>query len=255
MFLFEKLTKRKNYVLLIGSDIFKYMKPLAIAHRGKHDTIYFENTVNAFKLAKDLDFFGIETDIHLSKDNKWIIHHNPEILSSNKLYKIKDYSYDELVKLHLDNNQNDKDAYICLLEDYLKVIKGSNKHPFIEIKNKQSYKELRNLVNLIKRYFDFSEFTIISFHPAPLFKLRRLYKRKIHLQVLIEKHTELLLFARVHHMDIDIEQNRLNQKIVNKFHKKNLKVNVWTVNNKKSLDKLTQLGVNYITSDVFDQNS
>ena len=35
------------------------MKPLCIAHRGKHDK-YFENTLNAFKDAAKGDYFGIE---------------------------------------------------------------------------------------------------------------------------------------------------------------------------------------------------
>ena len=42
------------------------MKPLCIAHRGKHDK-YFENTLNAFKEAGKGEFFGIESTINTLK--------------------------------------------------------------------------------------------------------------------------------------------------------------------------------------------
>ena len=70
------------------------MKPLCIAHRGKHDK-YFENTLNAFKTAARGDYFGIETDIHLTKDNYWVIHHDPDFLSGGQKYVIAELTKDE----------------------------------------------------------------------------------------------------------------------------------------------------------------
>ena len=96
------------------------MKPLCIAHRGKHNK-YYENTLNAFKEAAKGDYFGIETDIHLTKDKFWVVHHDEDFLSDGKKYIIKDLTRDEVTKLHLDNDQNDKDAYIPLFEDYLNI--------------------------------------------------------------------------------------------------------------------------------------
>ena len=63
------------------------MKPLCIAHRGRHDK-YFENTLKAFETAARGDYFGIETDIHLTKDNYWVVHHDPDFLSGGKKYVI-----------------------------------------------------------------------------------------------------------------------------------------------------------------------
>ena len=85
------------------------MKPLCIAHRGKHDK-YFENTLNAFKMAAQGEFFGIETDIHLTKDNYWVIHHDPDFLSDGQKYVIAEMNKDDVIKLHLDNDQNDEEA-------------------------------------------------------------------------------------------------------------------------------------------------
>ena len=60
------------------------MKPLCIAHRGCH-WHWFENTKEAFIAAAEGEYFGIEMDIHLTKDKKWIIHHDPDFLSNGSL--------------------------------------------------------------------------------------------------------------------------------------------------------------------------
>ena len=231
------------------------MKPLCIAHRGKHDK-YFENTLNAFKEAAKGDFYGIETDIHLTKDNYWVIHHDPDFLSDGKKYVIADMTKDEVIKLHLDNDQGDKDAYIPLFEDYLKICKESGKRPIIEFKPKNpKRKHLKQLTKYIDEYMGLENVTFIAFYPWPLIKLRNMYHKRVHLQLLLEEghYKTLYKWAKFFKMDIDIEDKLLTQDLVDLFHKKNLKVNVWTVDDEKGLRKLEEMGVDYITTNVFQQ--
>ena len=56
-------------------------------------------------------------------------------------------------------------------------------------------------------------------------------------------------------MDIDIEEKLLTKELLDIFHKKNLKVNCWTVDTLEMLRKLEDMGVDYITTNVFDQKS
>ena len=233
------------------------MKPLCIAHRGKHDK-YFENTLNAFKEAAKGDFFGIETDIHLTKDNYWVVHHDPDFLSDGKKYVIAEMNKDDVIKLHLDNEQNDEEAYIPLFEDYLKICKESGKRPIIEIKPKNpKAKYLKQLVKYIDEYMGVDNVHFIAFYPWPLIKLRKRYHQKVHLQMLLEEGHYMTLYkwAKFYKMDIDIEDKLLTTDLVAIFHKKNLKVNCWTVDDPEMLRKLEDWGVDYITTNVFDQNS
>ena len=233
------------------------MKPLCIAHRGKHDK-YFENTLNAFKEAGKGEYFGIETDIHLTKDHYWVVHHDPDFMSNGEKYFIKDLTKDEIIKMPLDNDQNDKDAYIPLFEDYLKICKESGKRPIIEFKPKNPRaKYLKKLVKYIDQVMGIENVTFIAFYPWPLIKLRNRYHKKVHLQLLLEEghYKTLYKWAKFFKMDIDIEESLLTQELVDIFHQKNLKVNCWTVDEKEYLDKLTKMGVDYITTNVFDQNS
>ena len=233
------------------------MKPLCIAHRGKHDK-YFENTLNAFKEAARGDYFGVETDIHLTKDNYWVIHHDPDFLSGGKKYVIAEMTKDELLKLPLDNDQKDEEAYIPTLEEYLAVCQANGKRPIIEIKPKNpKAKYLKQLVRIVEQYMGIRNVHFIAFYPWPLIKLRNRYHNMVHLQMLLEEghYKTLYKWAKFFKTDIDIEDKLLTQDLVEIFHKKNLKVNCWTVDDEVMLRKLEDWGVDYITTNVFNQKS
>ena len=233
------------------------MKPLCIAHRGKHDQ-YFENTLNAFKEAARGPYFGIETDIHLTKDNYWVVHHDPDFLSNGQKYVINELTKDEIIKMPLDNDQGDKEAYIPLFEDYLEICKESGKRPIIEIKPKNpKAKYLKQLVKYIDEYMGIDNVHFIAFYPWPLIKLRNRYHQKVHLQMLLEPdHYKMLhKWALFYKMDIDIQDYLLTPELLEKFHKKKLKVNCWTVDDQDMLKKLEGWGVDYITTNLFNQES
>ena len=229
------------------------MKPLAIAHRGYHEK-YFENTKEAFIEAGKMDFYGIETDIHLTKDLVWIAHHNDDIISGGKNYFIKDLTYEQIKDMKLDNEQGHDNATVCLFDDYLDICKQSGKRPIIEIKNSPKWKYLKKLGKHVDEIIGLDNVTFIGFYPWPMGKLRLSFKKRIHLQHLIEEHTELLGYARLFKMDLDISYKVLTEKILNKFHKKHLKVNVWTIDEEEILRKMEDMGVDYITTNTFDQN-
>ena len=232
------------------------MKPLCIAHRGKHDK-YFENTLNAFKEAAKGEYFGIETDIHLTKDNYWVVHHDPDFLSDGQKYVIAEMNKDEVIKLHLDNDQNDKEAYIPLFEDYLKICKESDKRPIIEFKPKNpKAKFIKQIAEYIDSYMGLENVTFIAFYPWPLIKLKNRYHKRVHVQLLIEPdHVWLHKWAKFFKTDIDIEDKLLTQEMIDKFHKKGLKVNCWTIDDEANLRKFEEMGVDYVTTNIFDQNS
>ena len=230
------------------------MKPLAIAHRGYHQQ-YFENTKEAFIEASKRDVYGIETDIHQTKDGRWITHHNDDIISGGKHYFIKDLTYEQIMAMPLDNDLDHENATVCPFEQYLRVCKESGKRPIIEIKNSPKWKELKKLGKSVDKLIGLKNVTFIGFYPWPLGKLRLSFGRKVHLQHLIEEHTELLGYARFFKMDLDIKDSVLTEKMVKKFHRRKLKINCWTVDDQEMLRKLEAMGVDFITSNVFDQNA
>jgi glycerophosphoryl diester phosphodiesterase len=99
--------------------------------------------------------------------------------------------------------------------------------------------------------------TFIAFYPWPLIKLRNMLHKKVHLQQLLEEghYKTLYKWAKFFKMDIDIECKLLTQEMVDSFHKKKLKVNVWCADEVDELRKFEEMGVDYITTNNFNQNS
>ena len=230
------------------------MKPLCIAHRGCHWNCY-ENTIQSFHAAANGNFYGIELDVHLTKDKKWIIHHDPEFISNGKKIIIKKEKFNYLTNLPLDNPKNYQ-AKCPSLDELFDALRNSDKKAIIEIKPKNpSFHNLKKLIKEIKEKFDLNRVVFIAFYPWPLIKLRILLKNHP-VQLLVEKeHLFLLDWAYNFNWDIDVESSCMNERIVKRFHSKKLKVNTWTIDDKKDLQRLEKMGVDYITSNVFDQNS
>lgn len=230
------------------------MKPLCIAHRGCHWKC-FENTSAAFKAAAKGDYYGVEMDIHLTKDKKWIVHHDPDFYSRGVKVVIKEETFQELVKLPLDNEWKYKATCPSLVE-YLQIIQGSGKRPIIEIKPKNpSFANLAKVIKDVKRYFALKDVTFIAFYPWPLMKLKVMHP-KLDVQLLVEKgHPFLKDWAYHLRWGLDIESKLLTKDDIERFHNKKLKVNAWTVDTKDELKRLEKAGIDMITSNVFDQNS
>ena len=124
-----------------------------IIHRGIVNKSYKENCLESFR-ASFKKRFGIETDIHSTKDKKFVCFHDFTLKRIFKISKsIKNINYEDLKKIKNKNFQ------IPPLKDVLKISK--NKFPiFIEIKPLFN-KEL--LSNLIKETRSFKKCTFISF--------------------------------------------------------------------------------------------
>lgn len=230
------------------------MKPLCVAHRGCHWKC-FENTSQAFEAAAKGNFYGIEMDIHLSKDKKWIVHHDPDFLSNGKKVVIKDEKFEDLRKMPLDNEWN-YDAKCPTLTEYLEIVKGSGKRPVIEIKPKNpSFWNLHKVIKEVKKYFKLKDVTFIAFYPWPLMKFKLIHPR-LDVQLLVENtHPFLVNWAYKLRWGLDIESPMLTKEMYERFQKKGLKVNAWTVDSKEELKRLCDMGIDLITTNVFDQNS
>ena len=136
-----------------------------IIHRGIVNRNFKENTLNAFKKSFNIGF-GIETDIHLTKDNKFICFHDftlKRIFKKNLSIKNLNYSYLKKIS-HLKNKP------IPLLSEVLKASK--NKLPIlIEIKPYFSNKILKELIKETSKY---QKCIFISFKHKVIYNLLKI---------------------------------------------------------------------------------
>ena len=125
-----------------------------LIHRGILNKKFKENCLDSFR-ASFKKKYGIETDIHATKDKKFVCFHDFTLKRIFKINKsIKDIKYQELKKIKY------KSFKIPLLAEVLKLSK--NKYPiFIEIK---PFLEKRLLSKLINETKGFNKVVFISFN-------------------------------------------------------------------------------------------
>ena len=133
-----------------------------IIHRGIINKLYKENLLKSFKKSFKKGY-GIETDIHVTKDNEFICYHD---FTLNRIFKkkesVKNMEYSEIKKISSQSKKT-----IPLLKDLLKTSK--NKYSlFIEIKPIFSKKLLKKL---LKETCKFSKCVFISFKHKNIYRL------------------------------------------------------------------------------------
>jgi glycerophosphoryl diester phosphodiesterase len=139
-----------------------------LIHRGIVNKKYKENLLNSFKQSFKKGF-GIETDIHATKDNKFVCYHDFTLTRIfKKKQSVKNLNYQKLKEISLKQNKP-----IPLLQDLLKISKNKF-YLFIEIKPKFSTKLLKKLINETSKY---SKCVFISFKHQNIFNLLKLNKK------------------------------------------------------------------------------
>jgi len=136
-----------------------------LAHRGLIKKNLKENTLVAFKESFEKGY-GIETDIHATKDHEFICFHD---FTLNRIFKkkvsVKNIEYSKIKKISIKNKKP-----ISLLRDLLRTSK--NKYPlFIEIKPNFSNKLLQKL---LKETSKFSKCVFISFKHENIYNLLKI---------------------------------------------------------------------------------
>lgn len=134
-----------------------------IAHRA-NGSKFKENTINAILEVINYSYIdGIEIDIRMTKDKKFILSHNNYFITKdNNIKKISNMTYKEIKKYKT----------FTLLEDVLKKL-NTNKFILLDLKisNKDTYR--KNLMRIIKKYSN--KYYLCSFDYDFILDLKKRY--------------------------------------------------------------------------------
>ncbi|MDG3374936.1 glycerophosphodiester phosphodiesterase family protein, partial [Vibrio parahaemolyticus] len=139
-----------------------------IAHRG-NNTNFPENSTVAFENVKR--HWGIETDIHLTSDGKWVVMHDETVdRTTNGTGKITEMTYTQFRALRIDTGPNlnalsDVEKRPPDLDEYLAICKNNNKIPVLELKASSNYTldELKKIKSLADDFGITNKIVFISF--------------------------------------------------------------------------------------------
>lgn len=238
-------------------DTIKYLskETKTVAHRGASG-IERENTAAAFVAAGNRSYFGVETDVHVTKDGKYVIIHDDdtERVAEVKLC-VEETEFSVLRGLRL----KDKFGYVredlCLpsLEEYLRICKTYDKVCVLELKNAMSKEDVTGIYETVCREYAEDKVIFISFDYQNLVYLRELcVKSDIQFLTCDEVNSDLIAKLKAYNFNLDIYFERLTEENIKLLHDNGVEVNCWTVDDKSWGEKLASWGVDYITSNILE---
>lgn len=233
-------------------------KTKMIAHRGVSG-IERENTNASFLAAGNRSYFGVETDVHVTKDGKFVIIHDETTdrvsLGAHKLNVEKSNISDikSIVLPDTDGSTVRRDIKIPLLEEYIAICKKYDKICVLEIKNHFETDDLKRMLEEIKGTGYLENVIFISFDLANCINVRNLLPDS-EVQWLIgdDVPKDLADILCKNKLDLDIYYKAISEEDIKTLHSKGIKINCWTCDNKDDAERLVEYGVDFITSNILE---
>ena len=219
-----------------------------IAHKGYHQEA-IENTKEAFFEAGRRNFYGIETDIHRTKDGKWICNHDNRVKGMSK--DIADSTFDEIMAVNLSDDPT-KVVKVCTFTEYVDVCSLYNKHPVIEFKTSYNSEIVQEILEILKTKEVLNEVIFISKQSAvlgTLYNLREQNGYTFDLQMLTEGNGWSYV---TNILNVSSQYEAITADMVQSCNSYGQYVAAWTVNNRNDALNLINFGVKYITTDIFE---
>ncbi len=234
-----------------------------IAHRGANKKAP-QNTIPAFVTAINEGTNGFETDVHLTKDGVPVICHNYTIdATSDGRGEVSSYKLEELKKFDFGAyfSEKFKGTTLPTLDEFLEITSQSTAEIInIELKCPKD----NNITHLVeetlksvKKYGCLDRVIISSFSPKVLSTVKKVDARCRTAFLYPISHPSvcrmvLYPFFMVKKINCDIIHPAslvVTKELVEIAHRLGIQVNVWTVNDKKTILKLLSYGVDGIITD------
>lgn len=231
-------------------------KPTIIAHRGA-SAYAPENTMAAFRKALELSADGIEFDVKCSKDGEMVIIHDQTLArTTNGSGKVIEKNLSDLRNLDAGSSftAEFKGEKIPLLREVLEEFE--NKLIMnIELTNYSSIRDglAEKAATLVKRMGIEESVFFSSFHPYNLIVCQRILPDVPVALLALPGRAGWIFRSRLmswispdiihpHYKDVDL-------KYVESQHRRNRRVNVWTVNGEAEIKEMIQNSVDGIITD------
>ena len=230
-----------------------------MAHRGA-SSLAPENSFPAFKKAIEHNADYIEVDVRRCASGELVVMHDSRIdRTTNGKGLVAKMTLQQIKKYHLKKMKKGMKKDIPTLEEAIELVKGKCKLN-IEIKSKKNdFEYVEILSDLLKKH-DFEKQVIVSSYRHKMLKKLVEINPKIETAALfIEKKSPSLILRRLYYIGSYIRKTKhikasamnlpyqfITKRLMKSAIKHGLKVNAWTVNNNKSIERMKLIGVDGI---------
>ncbi|HZR56641.1 MAG TPA: glycerophosphodiester phosphodiesterase [Terriglobales bacterium] len=204
------------------------IRPLLLGHRGTRSTPHIaENTIASFDKAIEHGCDGFEFDVRQTADGFAVICHN---------------ATDKRLKIALSSR-----ASVPQLSGLEDIVKRYHQKVFLAIELK--VKGLEALIlDLLREHPPERDYVVSSLLREVVLELKARNAR-VPTGIICEKQRHLEGWRDLAVDYVVAQEDLVNQKLIEETHEANVKLLVWTVNNKRSMLKLAKWGVDGIISD------
>jgi glycerophosphoryl diester phosphodiesterase len=231
-------------------------KPWIIAHRGASGHAP-ENTLAAFERAVQLGAGFIETDLHLTRDARFIAIHDRTLeRTTNGRGAVRDFTLAELRELDagLWYDRQFSGQQIPTLEE---ILAFSRKHDvvfYFEIKYEAAWGMHHGLVAALQGAENAARSIVLSFDPQTLLALRRL-DASVMMGLLVEEAKPDLVQAALNAgaRQLCPRFDLVTRDLIEQAHRSDLHVVTWTVNDAEKMRAALDAGVDGIMTDLPDR--
>ncbi len=224
------------------------------AHRGV-SALAPENSLMSFEEAVNHNYYSAECDIHLTKDNVWVLNHNSSTDAWFCQYgEIADLTLEELKTFSYKWGANFwkyPDMRIATLDEYLDVFVGTDTRPQIEIKA-DNYDLLYTVVDAVEARGLTEQAIVISFDLEQLKVIHEL-NPSIELWYLIDEITPENIAAAQAVGDnvwLSPSYSANTKETIRLALDAGIGVSFWTVNTIEDARMLYDMGVRYMETDI-----
>ena len=255
-------------------EFLKTDRLLNIAHRGGRG-LSPEHTIFAHKKALEVGADVLELDVHSTKDGEVVVSHDPTVdrttdgkglVNELMLSEIKrlDAGYSFAIKR---GNKEEypfrgKGLFIPALQEVFSEFPNQR----INIEIKQFEPQIEDaLFRIIKEMNMIDNVLVVSENNEAIKRFRKISKGAIATGASVAEVRRFVIFMRLKMMPLYIpaadafqipeyhgDYHLLTEEFIKKAHKKNIKIHVWTVNEKEDMERLIKMGVDGIITDYPD---
>ena len=229
-----------------------------IGHQGIHH-LEVGNTCSGFVAAGNRTYWGIETDVHVTKDGQYIIIHDDNTKNTTG----DDYVVEEtdcatlrslVTKDYTDGNGHTRfDLRLPILSEYIRICRKYNKKAVLEIKNPVAPAHIAGIAEEIRSLGWLENTVFISFSHDNMVELRKqLPHAKLMFLTTHAPNQELMDMLLPWKLDLDIAWTVLTREGVELMHANGIEVGAWNVDEIELAERLLSWGVDYLTTDILE---
>lgn len=213
---------------------------IVIAHRGGSE-LFVENTLSAFRKVQELGVDAIEIDVHLTRDGKLAVIHDPDLKRMAGIDRfVSDMTYEELRMINLQGGEHVPDLETVVKEVGIPLV--------IELKSPETAEALSKIFASNPACLE--KCIVISFFHEALKELKQHFPQLVTGALLVGFPSDPVLVAHSCSSEVlSFHFEGLTKEYVDRCHKGGIKVSVWTPNTLDEIRRAIATGVDSIASD------